>query len=395
MSRSALPSASAVERNFTMKTLIQSWRNKQLKLVIDEPRVAPDKRAVLAVAELHEGLSVWTITDVRLAQYRTASPYFNVGADHFWASWTAKDADQLQRVRGHLRETFPQKPGGELGLDWCTFDGIVRGKTPAEMGVAAHLNNPAAVLHKLQDVRAYLDELQEFWGNWPHSERDPDIREKASALKIHNPWRQPSSMAISIKAELHGNPAENKELNEVAMESVGNAVETVKSTRDCAIEYLLREYESYAKNVAEGDPMSMDDWVAGSDIPGIVRARTVANGGSCMGEVWWIAGSLPEAQRWEAELTAKGAKVEIKPEEDRPAVHVIITLDCARANEILGYEVGDDEWLEEGGQRADAAVEPKTYEVAAKGFDRASDATDDRVFWVRAEESLSDRPRGG
>lgn len=38
-------------------------------------------------------------------------------------------------------------------------------------------------------------------------------------------------------------------------------------------DHLLNEYESYAKNVAEGDPMEFDDWLAGSDLPEIVQAR--------------------------------------------------------------------------------------------------------------------------
>lgn len=42
-------------------------------------------------------------------------------------------------------------------------------------------------------------------------------------------------------------------------------------------DYLLNEYESYAKNVAEGDPMEFDDWLAGSDPPEIVQARNAMN----------------------------------------------------------------------------------------------------------------------
>lgn len=42
-------------------------------------------------------------------------------------------------------------------------------------------------------------------------------------------------------------------------------------------DYLLNEYESYAKNVAEGDPMEFDDWLAGSDLPEIVQARNSMN----------------------------------------------------------------------------------------------------------------------
>jgi hypothetical protein len=37
--------------------------------------------------------------------------------------------------------------------------------------------------------------------------------------------------------------------------------------------FLDKEYRAYVKNVSEGDPMSMDDWLAGSDIPKVVQAR--------------------------------------------------------------------------------------------------------------------------
>lgn len=41
-------------------------------------------------------------------------------------------------------------------------------------------------------------------------------------------------------------------------------------------EFLLAEYSAYAKDVAEGDPMAFDDWLAGSDLPEIVKARELA-----------------------------------------------------------------------------------------------------------------------
>lgn len=47
----------------------------------------------------------------------------------------------------------------------------------------------------------------------------------------------------------------------------------VNDVQDDPNDYLLAEYNSYARNVAEGDPMGFDDWLAGSDIPEIVAAR--------------------------------------------------------------------------------------------------------------------------
>ena len=75
-----------------------------------------------------------------------------------------------------------------------------------------------------------------------------------------------------------------------------------------------------------------------------------------IGKIWWSAENLAEAQQWEAALTAKGARVELRPESDRAIVHVIITLERARANEIFGYEVGPEEWLEQDPPDADAIL---------------------------------------
>ncbi len=41
-------------------------------------------------------------------------------------------------------------------------------------------------------------------------------------------------------------------------------------------ESLLSEYGKYAEHIAEGDPMAFDDWLAGSDLPEIVKARELS-----------------------------------------------------------------------------------------------------------------------
>ncbi len=269
-----------------MKTRFSSWRNRQLKLHIDEPGVPKSEQAVVAVAELHEGLSAWVIMDVRLGQYARPGPYFNVGADGFWAKWTAKDDVEAGFVRAQLRETFPPQSAAPLEVEWCTFDGIVRGKAPDELGVAKHIVNPAAVLHRYRAVRSYFEQLQTFWAAWPHSERDPDIRAKVSAVKIPNQWRQPSAAAVSAAL-------------------------------------LAKRLET------TGGTMHVD-----------VTAPA-------MGRIWWCADNLAEATRWQSEYTAKGAVVELKPDDDRPIVDVIISLERAKSREILGYDVQDHEWLVE------------------------------------------------
>lgn len=65
-------------------------------------------------------------------------------------------------------------------------------------------------------------------------------------------------------------------------------------------------------------------------------------------KIWQIADNATEAEQWKAELLGKGADhVELKTANNVEQVDVIITLDCARATEILGYDVEDSEWLDE------------------------------------------------
>ncbi|TXI82989.1 MAG: hypothetical protein E6Q40_11695 [Cupriavidus sp.] len=66
-----------------------------------------------------------------------------------------------------------------------------------------------------------------------------------------------------------------------------------------------------------------------------------------IGKLWWNADNMTEAEQWKADFLAKGAMaVELKPDADRPIVSVIITLDRKRSKDIMGCEVGEEEWLD-------------------------------------------------
>jgi len=55
---------------------------------------------------------------------------------------------------------------------------------------------------------------------------------------------------------------------------------------------------------------------------------------------------MEEALQWQSEYMAKGAiQVELKPENDRTVVDVLLTLDKRTANDVVGYEVQPEEWL--------------------------------------------------
>ncbi len=82
-------------------------------------------------------------------------------------------------------------------------------------------------------------------------------------------------------------------------------------------------------------------------------AERQASAGTEYGSIWHIADSAAEAEKWRKKYLANGAtSVRIEAHPDRSGRHdVVIRLARERANEILGYEVGEEEWLtEEQGQ---------------------------------------------
>ena len=93
------------------------------------------------------------------------------------------------------------------------------------------------------------------------------------------------------------------------------------------------------------------------------------------GKIWHNADSLAEAEQWKVDLLAKGAiHVELKPETDRSIVSVIITLDRSRANEILGYEVAEEEWLDVSDDEQGKVVVNTDGTVTIAGYTFRKDA---------------------
>lgn len=67
-----------------------------------------------------------------------------------------------------------------------------------------------------------------------------------------------------------------------------------------------------------------------------------------VGKMWWFANSQTEADATKADLLAKGViDVELGKANERGVIDVIFSLDRDRAREILGFEVAEEEWLEE------------------------------------------------
>lgn len=79
-----------------------------------------------------------------------------------------------------------------------------------------------------------------------------------------------------------------------------------------------------------------------------IEAAGQAGQAGKIGRLWWSADNMEEAQQWQREYMEKGAlAVELKPEDDRAVVDVIITLTVSTASKVVGYEVQPDEWMTE------------------------------------------------
>lgn len=69
-----------------------------------------------------------------------------------------------------------------------------------------------------------------------------------------------------------------------------------------------------------------------------------------MGRMWWIADNQEELDQWKREWEGKPItviSVNGEGHEGSTRMNVIFELEKAKANELLGYEVEEEEWLEE------------------------------------------------
>jgi hypothetical protein len=67
-----------------------------------------------------------------------------------------------------------------------------------------------------------------------------------------------------------------------------------------------------------------------------------------VGHIWWRAQDQAEAETMQADLLAKGViEVRLSEPDVTGMLDVFFSLDRDHANEILGYEVGEEEWLDE------------------------------------------------
>lgn len=194
----------------TMKTKLRNINNSVYKLVIDEPMKEADQKAILATVSHFEGTGCWAIEDVRLSKYGKPGPYFCVGGDQYWASYDAKTSQEADFVRSLLRDfketPLTPRPGTSgaitdgASFHWCTFNGLVPGRTSNDLsGYPLNLVNGAPLFHTRKDALAHLKSIAVFWDEYPESAADDDIIQKAGTVKIDNPARQLSEMDLLFR----------------------------------------------------------------------------------------------------------------------------------------------------------------------------------------------------
>jgi hypothetical protein len=184
------------------------------------------------------------------------------------------------------------------------------------------------------------------WLGWQEESLSFGLRNSMDALRLYDyaqahpnlPEMADDWMPCSLIAALGYNPFEQKEAikgRDVTTTGATDAAKALKAARALidSVAYVAKEGDKH-KVISSIDQVLL----AGLSNP---------NYGQCIGKIWWNADNLAEAEQWKTEYLKKGAiSVELKPEDDRGIVGVIITLDRNQAEEIFGHEVGDEEWLD-------------------------------------------------
>jgi hypothetical protein len=183
-----------------MKTKIRNLGNNCYKLVIDQSGIAPKDMPVLARIDNHFSAGCWSIEDLRLGQFMSASPYFTVSAEKYNSNFLANNSDEAAMVRSMLRSFEEEKIDSAVAVkfDWCTYEGLFPGKRSVDMNVnVGHLVNGAPLFHTRKDALSYLEHLVVFWSLQPISELTEDLV-KVNSVKIENPLRQSTETDVSM-----------------------------------------------------------------------------------------------------------------------------------------------------------------------------------------------------
>lgn len=116
-----------------MKVYLSSWRNKLFKLQVCVSDVKPADRPVLAVGSHYEGTSCWTLEDLRLYPNLglECKQYFGNNAEDFHSHIVVKTDHDRTIVKSLINEYQVTESEKETLYEWCTYRGIVPGRTAA------------------------------------------------------------------------------------------------------------------------------------------------------------------------------------------------------------------------------------------------------------------------
>ena len=183
------------------------------------------------------------------------------------------------------------------------------------------------------------------WLGWQEESLSFGLRHSMDALRLYDysqshpnlPEMADEWETRSFVAAIGYNPFDQKEAQQGRDVTTTGATDAAKALK--AARALI---DSVAYVAKEGDK---DNVLSSIDQALFMGISNIS--GQDIGKIWWSADDLAQAEQWKTEYLKKGAiSVELKPEDDRSIVGVIITLDRTRAEEIFGHEVGDEEWLD-------------------------------------------------
>lgn len=181
-----------------MEVQIISFRNQQYKLVFDVPGLSAREKPVLAVLDNYEGTGCWSLCDIRRHQHHlSVGPYFGNSADDFNAYYKANTPQEVELLRRSLKE-FQEEPqdDGSIEFSWCTYRGIVRGRTAKEINEFTFFASKYPVMHKRGEGLALVNEMVDFWRQWMIGKSDEEILSQAGCVKINNPFIQPTESEL-------------------------------------------------------------------------------------------------------------------------------------------------------------------------------------------------------
>lgn len=238
-----------------MQVNFVSLNKSQYKIVVDQPGMPKADKPVLAVMTHYQGTGCWSVEDLRLYPLigLQKGRYFGGSAEDFHSSFTPETSEELALALSLIREPVTiTPPDGRVGLHWCTFRGILRGKTAGEIcGRASFRTIDWPTMHEFKDAMAAMRAIEAFWLAHDLEAGDPQLCRKISQVKLDNPDLQINQSRLTSEIIMHRmktnpqNPEEEEliKFQEFAQTWNGQSVLDIPQA-------LLDHYPDFLKNGA-------------------------------------------------------------------------------------------------------------------------------------------------